>query len=79
LIKNWIQPIVVDRGKDVQSRRRDLRAIMQESVVNVDSNYCFGEGGAGTYSDGNYILVRRREVMCAKFFIPFVIMELIQG
>ena len=52
LIKNGIQPIVVDRGKDVQSRRRDLRAIMQESVVNVDSNYCFGEGGAGTYSDG---------------------------
>lgn len=52
LIKNGIQPIVVDRGKDVQSRRRDLRAIMQESVVNEDSNYCFGEGGAGTYSDG---------------------------
>lgn len=52
LIQDGIRPIVVDRGKDVQSRRRDLRAIMQESIVNEDSNYCFGEGGAGTYSDG---------------------------
>ncbi len=45
-------PIVIDRGKDVQKRRRDLRAVQQESKVNPDSNYCFGEGGAGTYSDG---------------------------
>lgn len=52
LIRSGIKPIVVDRGKDVQARRRDLRAIMQESVVDPDSNYCFGEGGAGTYSDG---------------------------
>lgn len=47
-----LKPIVVDRGKDVQSRRRDLRAIQQFGVVNLHSNYCFGEGGAGTYSDG---------------------------
>lgn len=47
-----IKPIVVDRGKDVQARRRDLRAIQQFGVVNPHSNYCFGEGGAGTYSDG---------------------------
>ena len=47
-----LKPIVVDRGKDVQRRRRDLRSIQQESKVNPDSNYCFGEGGAGTYSDG---------------------------
>lgn len=47
-----LKPIVVDRGKDVQSRRRDLRAIQQFGVVNPHSNYCFGEGGAGTYSDG---------------------------
>ncbi|MDH3652482.1 MAG: FAD-binding protein [Saprospiraceae bacterium] len=45
-------PIVLDRGKNVQDRRRDLRNIQQESIVNPDSNYCFGEGGAGTYSDG---------------------------
>jgi hypothetical protein len=47
-----MKPIVIDRGKDVQARRRDLRAIQQFDEVNPHSNYCFGEGGAGTYSDG---------------------------
>ena len=46
------QPIVFERGKDVRARRRDLRAINQFHLVDEDSNYCFGEGGAGTYSDG---------------------------
>ncbi|MCF8713701.1 FAD-dependent oxidoreductase [Joostella atrarenae] len=46
------KPIVLERGKNVQDRRRDLKAINQEHFVNEDSNYCFGEGGAGTYSDG---------------------------
>jgi uncharacterized FAD-dependent dehydrogenase len=46
------KPIVFERGKKVQERRRDLKAINQEDIVNEDSNYCFGEGGAGTYSDG---------------------------
>ena len=46
------KPVVLERGKDVQSRRKDLRAINQFHDVNEDSNYCFGEGGAGTYSDG---------------------------
>ncbi|WP_437823091.1 NAD(P)/FAD-dependent oxidoreductase [Tenacibaculum mesophilum] len=46
------KPIVLERGKNVQDRRRDLRAINQFHEVNPDSNYCFGEGGAGTYSDG---------------------------
>lgn len=52
LIEHGIKPIVLERGKDVQSRRRDIRAIHQEQIVNPDSNYCFGEGGAGAYSDG---------------------------
>lgn len=52
LIENNIRPVIVERGKNVRERRRDLRAIMQDHVVNPDSNYCFGEGGAGTYSDG---------------------------
>lgn len=52
LIELGIKPIVIERGKDVQSRRRDLAAINKEHIVNPDSNYCFGEGGAGTYSDG---------------------------
>lgn len=52
LIELGLKPIVLDRGKDVQARRRDLRAIQQFGIVNPHSNYCFGEGGAGTYSDG---------------------------
>lgn len=51
-LESGLKPIVFDRGKNVRDRRRDLRAIQQFSVVNPDSNYCFGEGGAGTYSDG---------------------------
>ena len=52
LIELGIKPIIFDRGKDVQARRRDLRAIQQFGLVDAHSNYCFGEGGAGTYSDG---------------------------
>jgi uncharacterized protein len=52
LIELGLKPIIFDRGKDVQSRRRDLRSIQQFGEVNPHSNYCFGEGGAGTYSDG---------------------------
>ncbi len=52
LIEEGIQPIILERGKDVRARRRDLAVLNKEGVVNGDSNYCFGEGGAGTYSDG---------------------------
>jgi uncharacterized protein len=52
LIELGLKPIVVERGKDVRGRRRDLKAINVDHIVNEDSNYCFGEGGAGTYSDG---------------------------
>jgi uncharacterized protein len=52
LIEQGLKPIVFDRGKDVRARRRDLKAIQQYGVVDANSNYCFGEGGAGTYSDG---------------------------
>jgi uncharacterized protein len=47
-----MKPVIFERGKDIQSRRRDLAAINKLHIVNPDSNYCFGEGGAGTYSDG---------------------------
>lgn len=47
-----IKPIIIERGKDVKARRRDLAAINKDHIVNPESNYCFGEGGAGTYSDG---------------------------
>jgi uncharacterized FAD-dependent dehydrogenase len=52
LIELGLKPIVIERGKDVRGRRRDLKAINREHIVDEDSNYCFGEGGAGTYSDG---------------------------
>jgi len=52
LIELGIKPVILERGKDVQARRRDLAAINKDHLVNTDSNYCFGEGGAGTYSDG---------------------------
>lgn len=51
-IQLGLKPIILERGKAVQQRRRDLRAIQQFGEVNPHSNYCFGEGGAGTYSDG---------------------------
>jgi uncharacterized protein len=52
LIELGLKPIIIERGKDVRGRRRDLKAINVDHIVNEDSNYCFGEGGAGTYSDG---------------------------
>ena len=52
LIELGVKPIVLERGKDVRARRRDIAAIQRHGVVDPDSNYCFGEGGAGTYSDG---------------------------
>lgn len=51
-IENGFKPIIIERGKDVKQRRRDLAAINKQGLVNTESNYCYGEGGAGTYSDG---------------------------
>jgi uncharacterized protein len=52
LIESGIKPIILERGKDVRARRRDLALLNKEGIINPESNYCFGEGGAGTYSDG---------------------------
>ncbi len=52
LIEKGIIPIILERGKDVKERRFDLKTLQTNGTVNPDSNYCFGEGGAGTYSDG---------------------------
>lgn len=61
LIELGKKPIILERGKDVQARRRDLAAINKEHIVNPESNYCFGEGGAGTYSDGKlYTRAKKR-------------------
>ncbi len=52
LIEKGIKPIILERGKDVRARRRDLALLNKDGIINAESNYCFGEGGAGTYSDG---------------------------
>ncbi len=52
LIEHGIKPIIIEKGKEIISRRRDIAAIHKEGIVNSTSNYCFGEGGAGTFSDG---------------------------
>lgn len=52
LLNKGIKPIIIERGKAVKERRRDLAILNKEGIVNPNSNYCFGEGGAGTFSDG---------------------------
>lgn len=52
LIEHGIRPVILERGKDVRARRRDLAELNKNGILNPESNYCFGEGGAGTYSDG---------------------------
>jgi uncharacterized protein len=52
LIELGLRPVIIERGKDVSARKRDIAKISREQIVDPDSNYCFGEGGAGTYSDG---------------------------
>lgn len=82
-IEGGLKPIVLERGKDVRARRRDLAAINKDHVVNPDSNYCFGEGGAGTYSDGKlYTRSKKRgsvrrvfEVLVAHGATPDILFE----
>lgn len=52
LIELGLKPVIIERGKDVSARKRDIARISREHIVDPDSNYCFGEGGAGTFSDG---------------------------
>ncbi len=52
LLEAGIKPVILERGKEVRARRRDIASLNKEGIILPDSNYCFGEGGAGTYSDG---------------------------
>jgi hypothetical protein len=52
LIEGGLRPIVLERGKAVRGRRRDVARLNRGGIVDAESNYCFGEGGAGTFSDG---------------------------
>jgi uncharacterized protein len=83
LIELGIKPIVLERGKDVRARRRDIAAINKAQIVNPESNYCFGEGGAGTYSDGKlYTRSKKRgdirrilEILVAHGATPQILVE----
>lgn len=73
-IEAGLKPVVFERGKDVRARRRDLAAINKEQTVNPESNYCFGEGGAGTYSDGKlYTRSKKRGniIKALEWFVHF--------
>lgn len=82
-IELGIKPVILERGKDVQERRRDLANINKKNIVNENSNYCFGEGGAGTYSDGKlYTRSKKRgdirrilEIMVAHGANPEILYE----
>ncbi len=52
LIEAGLKPVILERGREVHERKRDVAAISRQHIVDPDSNYCFGEGGAGTFSDG---------------------------
>lgn len=52
LLERGVQPIIIERGRPTSERKRDIAAISAKGIVDADSNYCFGEGGAGTFSDG---------------------------
>lgn len=62
-----ICPVLIERGRDVDSRRLDIAAISREKKINPVSNYCFGEGGAGAYSDGKLFTRSKKEGMWRKF------------
>lgn len=72
LIALGFKPVIFERGKDVQSRRRDLAAINKEHILNPESNYCFGEGGAGTYSDGKLYTRSKKRGDVRKILETFV-------
>ena len=73
-ISKGIKPVIFERGKKVRDRRRDLADLNKNGIVNPESNYCFGEGGAGTYSDGKlYTRSKKRGDVktVLKWFIHF--------
>lgn len=72
LIEYGIKPIIIERGKDVRERRRDLAVLNKEGIINPESNYCFGEGGAGTYSDGKLYTRSTRRGSISRILSIFV-------
>jgi len=71
-LEHGIRPVILERGKDVQKRRRDLAMLNKQGIVNPESNYCFGEGGAGTYSDGKLYTRSKKRGSIQKALETFV-------
>lgn len=74
LLEEGIKPVIIERGEETQQRRQDIAKISTKKVVNADSNYCFGEGGAGTFSDGKlYTRSNKRGniTKCLQIFVKF--------
>lgn len=71
LIELGLCPIILERGKDVDARRRDMARIARENIVDPDSNYCFGEGGAGAYSDGKLYTRSKKRGSVEKILLVF--------
>ena len=67
--------MILERGRDVSSRKKDIARISRDQIVDPDSNYCFGEGGAGTYSDGKLYTRSKKEETITGFRSCSVFME----
>ena len=72
LIEEGVRPVVLERGKSVEERSKDMARISRENVVDPDSNYCFGEGGAGAYSDGKLYTRSKKRGSVEKILNIFV-------
>mgnify|MGYP006371424337 CR=1 FL=1 len=71
LLEYGIKPVIIERGSDTSKRKRDIAAISTKGVVGSDSNYCFGEGGAGTFSDGKLYTRSNKRGSLALSFLDF--------
>ena len=76
LVELGLRPIVIERGKDVRERKKDLAQINREHTVDPESNYSFGEGGAGAYSDGKLYTRSKKRGNVDKILNVFCSMEL---
>lgn len=72
LLSLGLKPVVLERGKDVHKRKADIAALSRSGVVNPDSNYCYGEGGAGTFSDGKLFTRSTKRGDVREVLYPFV-------
>lgn len=71
LIELGIKPIIIERGKEVSERKKDIALLNQNKGLNTESNYCFGEGGAGTFSDGKLYTRLKKKKDCSRILLNF--------